>query len=70
MKSNKVRQDEQALRLANNLRRRINKEAGRLKAEITAEPRHSDETTRARKAVLAVGVRLDELITTLGHLQQ
>jgi hypothetical protein len=65
MKTNKVRQDERALRLANNLRRRINKEAGRLKADIAAEPRQSDETMRARKAVLAVRVRLDELISTL-----
>ena len=65
MKSNKVGQDERALRLANNLRRRISKEAGRLKAGIAAEPRQSDETMRARKAVLAVRVRLDELISTL-----
>jgi len=65
MKSNKVSQDERALRLANELRRHINKEAGRLKAEVTAERRHSGETTRARKAVVAVGARLDEVISIL-----
>jgi glycine/D-amino acid oxidase-like deaminating enzyme len=65
MKSNKVGQDERALRLANGLRRHINKEAGRLKAEITAELRHTDETKRARKAVVAVGARLDQVISTL-----
>lgn len=36
-----------------------------MKAEVTAEPRHSDETTRARKAVVAVGALLDEVISTL-----
>jgi len=65
MKSNTVGQDERALRLANKLKRHINEEAGRLKAEVTTGPRHSDETTRARKAVVAVGARLDEVISTL-----
>jgi hypothetical protein len=65
MKSNKVSQDEQALRLASKLRRHINKEAGRLKAEVTTGSLHSDETTRARKAVVAVGARLDEVILAL-----
>jgi hypothetical protein len=65
MKSNKVSQDERALRLANNLRHRINKEAGRLKAESTAEPGQADENDRARNAVEAVGARLDEVISTL-----
>lgn len=65
MKSNRVGQDERALRLANKLRRHINEEAGRLKAEVTAELRHTDETKRARKAVVAVGERLDEVISAL-----
>jgi hypothetical protein len=65
MKSNRVGQDERALRLANKLKRHINEEAGRLKAEVTTGSLHSDETTRARKAVVAVGARLDEVISTL-----
>lgn len=65
MKSKKVTQDVRALRLANKLRRRINRKAGRLKAEVAAGPGHSDETKRARKAVVAVGARLDEVISTL-----
>ena len=65
MKSNTVGQDERALRLANRLKRHIIEEAGRLKAEVTAELRHTDETKRARKAVVAVGTRLDEVISAL-----
>jgi hypothetical protein len=65
MKSNRVGQDERALRLANKLKRHINEEAGRLKAEVTAELRHTDEIKRARKAVVAVGARLDEVISAL-----
>jgi glycine/D-amino acid oxidase-like deaminating enzyme len=65
MTSNTVCQDERALRLANRLKRHINEEVGRLKAEVTAELRHTDETKRARKAVVAVGARLDEVISAL-----
>jgi hypothetical protein len=65
MKCNKVRQDERALRLAINLRRRMKKEAGRLKAEVAAEPGQADENNRARKAVVGVVARLHEVISTL-----
>ena len=65
MKNEMVSADAKALRLANELRRRVKKKVGKLKAWSAVDPSQSHQTERARRAALAVSKRLKEIIATL-----
>jgi hypothetical protein len=65
MKNEMVSADAKALRLANELRRRVKKKVGKLKARSTVDPGQSHQTERARRAALAVSRRLKQVIATL-----
>ncbi len=65
MKNELVSADVKALRLANELRRRVKKKVGKLKAGSAVDVGQSHQTERARRAALAVSKRLKKIIATL-----
>jgi hypothetical protein len=57
--------DERALKLANELRRRVKKRAAKLKEQQPADAEQSEQHERARAAVKAVNRRLKDAISIL-----
>lgn len=57
--------DERALKLANELRRRVKKRAAKLRESRHADVEQSEREERARIAVKAVGRHLKDAISTL-----